>query len=177
MSLLSTIVIVFLIAKGLRRRRSSMDLQKWYSVRQSRRRVLQQLGMLTGASLAFGTGAYSVSRAFASRIGPENDANPIKHVLIACQENRSFDEYFGYYPRAGAFGVPSNYSQPDGNGGTVTPHHDFLPIGLDPSHSWQSIHSEWNKGTMNGFYTTDGSDALGYYDGSDLSFYYRLADA
>ena len=154
-----------------------MDLQKWYSVRQSRRRVLQQLGMLTGASLAFGTGAYSVSRAFASSIGPENDANPIKHVLIACQENRSFDEYFGYYPRAGKFGVPSNYSQPDGNGGTVTPHHNFFSMSGDLTHSWQAIHSEWNHGKMDGFVTTDGSAALGYYDGSDLPYYYRLADA
>ena len=27
---------------------------------------------------------------------------------------------------------------------------------------------------MNGFYTTDGSNALGYYDGSDLPYYYAL---
>jgi phospholipase C len=30
---------------------------------------------------------------------------------------------------------------------------------------------------MDGFYTTDGSVALGYYDDSDLSYYYALADA
>jgi len=30
---------------------------------------------------------------------------------------------------------------------------------------------------MNGFYTTDGREALGYYDGSDLPYYYALADA
>lgn len=29
---------------------------------------------------------------------------------------------------------------------------------------------------MDGFYTADGSTALGYYDGSDLSYYYALAD-
>jgi phospholipase C len=30
---------------------------------------------------------------------------------------------------------------------------------------------------MNGFYTTDGPGALGYYDASNLSYYYSLADA
>ena len=29
---------------------------------------------------------------------------------------------------------------------------------------------------MDGFYTTDGSTALNYYDGSDLSYYYSVAD-
>jgi phospholipase C len=152
-----------------------MDLQQWFSTRLSRRRAIRNLGILAGVGLSIDAGIVVAGRVTAQTHA--SNSNPINHILIACQENHSFDNYFGYYPRAGAFGVPSNYSQPDGNGGTVTPHHDFLPIGLDPSHSWQSIHSEWNKGAMNGFYTTDGSDALGYYDGSDLSFYYRLADA
>ncbi len=30
---------------------------------------------------------------------------------------------------------------------------------------------------MDGFYTTVGSDALGYYDGSDIPYYYALADS
>jgi len=29
---------------------------------------------------------------------------------------------------------------------------------------------------MNGFYTADGLNALGYYDGSDIPYYYALAD-
>src|SRR5436309_13047221 len=64
-----------------------------------------------------------------------------------------------------------------GIGRTVTPHHDFFRGSLDPSHSWQSIHSEWNHGAMNGCYTTDGSTALSYYRGSDLAYYYALAGA
>src|SRR3989440_3660640 len=128
-----------------------------------------------GAGLTLDAGISSVSKVLASMHSP--DVNPINHVLIVCQENRSFDHYFGYYPKAGSFGVPAHYSQPDGKGGTVTPHHDFFPVSLDPSHSWQSIHSEWNHGAMNGFYTTDGSTALSYYDGSDLAYYYALAGA
>src|SRR5256714_1943783 len=102
--------------------------------------------------------------------------NLINHDLVASQENHTFATYFGYYPRAGPFGVPANYFQPDGHGGTVTPHHNALPFSLDPSHSWQSVHSEWNNGKMDGFYTTNGSTALVYYDGSNLPYYYALAD-
>ena len=152
-----------------------MDLRQWFSTRQSRRRALRNLGILAGAGLSIDAGIQAVGRAAASML--DSNANPINHVLVACQENRSFDHYFGYYPRAGKFGIPSNYSQPDGNGGTATPHHNFFPITGDNSHTWQDIHREWDRGRMDGFYTTDGSNALGYYDGSDLSYYYGLADA
>jgi phospholipase C len=152
-----------------------MDLRQWFSKRLSRRRAIRNLGILAGAGLSIDAGIFAASRVAAET--QTGTSNPIDHILIASQENHSFDNYFGYYPRAGAFGVPANYSQPDGNGGKVTPQHAFLPIGADPSHTWQSIHSEWNKGAMDGFYTTDGSAALNYYDGSDLSYYYSLADA
>lgn len=152
-----------------------MDLRQWFRVRQSRRRALRNLGILAGVGLSIDAGITATRKAAASMLS--SGSNPINHVLIACQENHSFDHYFGYYPRAGRFGVPANYSQPDGKGGRVTPHHTFFPITNDPSHSWQSIHSEWDGGAMNGFYTTDGDDALGYYDGSNLSYYYSLADS
>jgi phospholipase C len=152
-----------------------MDLRQWFTMRLSRRRAIRNLGILAGTAISIDAGIIAARKVAASMYA--GDSNLIHHILIACQENHSFDNYFGYYPRAGVYGVPSNYSQPDGNGGTVTPHHNFLPVGLDPSHTWQSIHSEWDNGSMDGFYTTDGSDALGYYDGSDLSYYYALADA
>jgi phospholipase C len=106
-----------------------------------------------------------------------DDSNPIQHILIACQENRTFDEYFGRYPKAGSFGFSSSYTLPDGRGGSVKPHHFDLPASWDISHTWQDIHREWNNGAMDGFYTTDGANAIGYYDGSDLPYYYALADA
>lgn len=152
-----------------------MDPRQWFTMRLSRRRAIRNLGILAGTAISIDAGIFAAHKVAASIYA--GDSNPVHHILIACQENHSFDNYFGYYPRAGVYGVPSNYSQPDGNGGTVTPHHNFLPVGLDPSHTWQSIHSEWDNGAMDGFYTTDGSDALGYYDGSDLSYYYALADA
>lgn len=152
-----------------------MNLRQWFSRQQSRRSVLKKLGILAGAGVALDAGAFAVNKTFASMT--QSGSNPINHILLACQENRTFDEYFGYYPRAGRFGLPPNYSQPDGNGGTTTPYHFFLPSSNSPNHAWQDIHNEWHNGAMNGFYTTDGSDAMGYYDGSDLPYYYDLAGA
>src|SRR5438067_12454563 len=156
-----------------------MDLQEWLNRRRSRRRMLQGLGIFAGAGLALESGIFTLNKARALMAVDDANAIPINHILIACQENRSFDNYFGYYPHAGSFGIPANYSQPDGNGGTVTPQHINYPFSgiTDISHTWQSIHSEWDTGAMDGYCTTDGSDALGYYDGSDLQYYYAVADA
>lgn len=105
------------------------------------------------------------------------DGSAITHVLIACQENRTFDTYFGYYPKAGTFGIPVGYSQPDGKGGSISPQHATQASTQDINHTWSAIHSEWHNGRMDGFVTTDGINAMIYYDGSDLPYYYALADS
>jgi phospholipase C len=99
---------------------------------------------------------------------------PIEHVIISCQENRSFDHYFGYAPFVGKYGVPRGYSQPDGNGGTVEPYRFTELSTPDVGHHWPDVHAEWNNGAMDGFYTTDGIWAMGYYTAKELPFYYSL---
>lgn len=103
------------------------------------------------------------------------NSTPIQHIIVACQENRSFDHYFGYYPNAGSFGVPPGFTQPNGQGGTVAPYHLTSQSTKDISHEWPTVHSEWDNGKMDGFYTADGMTAIGYYDASDLAYYYSLA--
>jgi phospholipase C len=152
-----------------------MQEQQWFSERQSRRKTLKQLGTVAGMSIALNAGLLATTNTTASAHG-DSTQNPIQHVLVACQENRTFDNYYGYYPNAGSFGVPENYAQPDGKGGSVKPYHFPIPITNDVTHSWQAIHSEWHNGAMDGVYTTDGIGAMGYYDGSDLAYYYSLAD-
>ena len=152
-----------------------MDLQQLFHTRQSRRSVLRKLGTLAGAGLALDIGTFNPGAMVASM--PDSRTNPIKHVLVACQENRTFDHYYGYYPRAGPFGIPQGYSQPDGHGGKIYPYHFPVTSQADISHSWQDIHREWNNGAMDSFYTTDGFEAIGYYNRSDLSYYYSLADS
>ena len=150
-------------------------MPQFFHQRQSRRSILRQFGKLAGVSLALN--ACSWNDPFSTSTSTSTTLNSIKHVIIACQENHTFDEYFGHYPRAGKFGIPSNYSQPDGAGGVVKPHHFSSSTSQDIDHSWQAIHDEWNNGAMNGFFTTNGANALGYYDGTDLPYYYALADS
>jgi phospholipase C len=101
---------------------------------------------------------------------------PINHVIVDMQENRSFDHYFGFAPWVGSYGVPAGYSQPDGSGGSVAPYHFTSLSTPDIGHSWDAAHREWAGGRMNGFYTTDGINCMGYYTAADLPFYYSLFD-
>ena len=102
--------------------------------------------------------------------------NPIQHIIIDLQENRSFDHYYGFAPFAGAFGVPAGYTQPDGSGSSVAPYHFTSLSTPDIGHSWTATHREWNGGAMDGFFTTDGINAMGFYTAQDLPFYYSLHD-
>jgi phospholipase C len=154
-----------------------MDLQQYFEMPQSRRKVLQQFGALAGIGLALDACGTSGHTGVTPTLSGSGSIESIKHIVIACQENRTFDTYFGFYPKAGSFGVPAGYSQPDGKGGKVTPHKFHIYDTKDIAHDWQTIHREWNNGKMDGFYTTDGPSALGYYERSDLPYYYGLADS
>ncbi len=156
----------------------SMDLQnfqQYFEMRQSRRSVLQTLGALASAGLVLDACGSTETSVTPTPSGPDS-IESIKHIVIACQENHSFDTYFGYYPKSGNFGIPAGYSQPDGKGGTVTPQKFLISDTNDIAHDWHTIHREWNNGKMDGFYRTDGASALGYYDRSDIPYYYGLAD-
>ena len=102
--------------------------------------------------------------------------NPIQHIIIDLQENRSFDHYYGFAPFAGQFGIPAGYSQPDGAGGSVAPYHFTSLSTPDIGHSWTATHREFHGGAMAGFFTTDGINAMGFYTAQDLPFYYSLHD-
>jgi phospholipase C len=78
--------------------------------------------------------------------------------------------------QGGRFALPPGYAQPDGKGGRVRPQKLHLYDTKDIAHDWQTIHREWDHGKMDGFYLANGASALGYYDRSDLPYYYGLAD-
>jgi phospholipase C len=141
---------------------------------ESRRRFLKRLGAMTTAALAAPGLVPILSASTRTRVA----TTPIQHVIIASEENHSFDNYFGFYAPALAdgYGVPPGWGQPDGQGGTVHPYHFKIPDSKDPGHQWDDIHSEWDNGLMDGFYTTNGKTAMGYYDRVDLPYLYTLAD-
>ena len=108
---------------------------------------------------------------------------PIDHFVIVMQENRSFDHYFQELPKFGqpdADVTPKDYYNPDPKGRQdVVPYHATALCGRDTRHDWNSAHKQFNDGKMDGFVSTSnpkGIRALGYYDASDLGYYYTLAN-
>ena len=89
---------------------------------------------------------------------------PIEHIVISCQENRSFDHYFGYAPQvqAAGFGPPPGYSQPDG-ARAVRSRRTASPSSRRPTspHDWGSVHGQWDGGAMDGFMTHSGESRDG----------------
>ena len=126
--------------------------------------------MALAGALGLGAALRTTSRP-APQPGPPP---PIDTIVVDCQENRSFDHYYGFAPFVGTHGVPDGYTQPDGSGGAVAPFHFTSRSTNDIRHFWPDVHAEWNGGRMDGFFTADGIDCMGYYTGEDLPFYYGL---
>jgi phospholipase C len=139
----------------------------------TRRTFLKRAGV-AGVAVAGGTLWATSPAARAARTRRAD--TPLRHLVIACQENRSYDHYFGMYLGPSGYGPPADYTQPDGNGGAFAPF-EFTALSTpDIPHSWDAVHAQWDGGAMDGFYTVDGSDGLGYYTPRELPFYYSLLD-
>jgi phospholipase C len=117
---------------------------------------------------------------------PDNHlpATPIQHLVVLMQENHTFDNYFGTYP--GADGIPAGTKMPvDPNNlaaGYVTPWHIGDATISDLSHSAATFRDQYNNGKMDSFVAAlnarneNGAQAMGYYDGTDVPYYWNLAD-
>ncbi len=136
---------------------------------------------------------------------PDPGLQSINHIIFMAQENRSFDTYFGQLPAywaANGFpaqqfdGIPANASNPGYNGAApVSAFHIASECIENLSPSWDESHLDYNlqsptssTATMDGFvynaakfaidsgYTdTAGIRAMGYYDSTDLNYYYSMA--
>jgi phospholipase C len=109
---------------------------------------------------------------------------PIQHFIVLLQENHSFDNYFGTYPGADGYPagtkIPVDPKRPEA--GYVEPWHLGNVTITDLSHNAATFREQYNNGKMNGFvYSLDqrnqnGKQALGYYNGEDIPYYWNLAD-
>jgi phospholipase C len=117
----------------------------------------------------------------------------LKHIVFFAQENRSFDNYFGmlgpYKASLGLTndidGIDLNATLPNTQGQPVHPFHYQTVCTENLSPSWNESHVDVNGGVMDGFMKTStsvassidptGTRAMGYYDQSDLPYYYELA--
>jgi phospholipase C len=173
--------------------------------RPTRRQLLAGLG-LVGAGAVLGlprTGAaraQELVRRAASTAPAGSDLGAVEHVVFLMMENRSYDNYFGAYPRGRGFddhppdrlGVFAQ-AYPDGN--NLSPRNVLLPFHLtkaadeectrDLTHNWGPMHQCWNDGRMDSWVRVHTSPAnegangaltMGYYTRQELPYYWALAD-
>src|SRR5438874_10962763 len=96
-----------------------MDLDQLVNARQTRRSVLRKFGTAAGVGLTLGACSWIPSAVPTSTTSSKS----IDHVLIVCQENHTFDTYFGRYPRNGKFDILSNSTHTHGHAGNIIPYH------------------------------------------------------
>ena len=104
----------------------------------------------------------------------------VEHIVIYMQENHSYDSYFGTLPRGDGFrmhhGAPTNSNvDVEGNVVRVTHAPDTCQSGRGVSQNWVSTHRQIDSGRMDGFLFDDNYNAMRYWDGTDLPFYWSLA--
>jgi phospholipase C len=113
---------------------------------------------------------------------------PIDTIVVLMMENRSFDHLLQNLPAFGqpdAEVAPAGATNPDADGTPRPTYHLAEYCFDDTSHEWTDVHTEWNKGAMDGFVVAnnhsnsapaDGKRAMGYYTEQDLPFFYSLAN-
>ena len=175
----------------------------------TRRDLLKSLGFGGAAGALAGPaarwartteGANSLVRLAAATAPAGSDLGAVDHIVFLMMENRSYDHYFGAYPRgrgfddhpADSFGV---FAQAYPGGTNLNPPGVLFPFHLlqsageectdDLTHDWGPQHLCWDNGKMDAFVTThtsatyegsDGTMTMGYYLREDLPFYWALAD-
>ena len=158
----------------------------------------------SGACSGTGTCQVSLSNASTVTATFGLSVHAINHIIFMLQENRSFDHYFGQLPQylqANGFtqtvdGEPATASNPEANGsGTITAFHLLTQCVQSQSPFWNESHRIYNRqdptsgtatldgyvyvsstdATANGYVDTLGKRTMGYYDSTDLPYYYFLA--
>ncbi len=115
----------------------------------------------------------------------------IDAVVVLMMENRSFDHYLGTMQSDARYpgsrrpsGLSGNESNPDGKGNLIKAAKLLNYEPKDPPHGWDSCHTQFGGGKNDGFVKEYiarhgekyGPDVMGFYDRSQLPYYYALAD-
>jgi phospholipase C len=161
----------------------------------TRRRLLTSAAALSGVAAGTAVLPASLRRALAAtlRDPPGGSLLDIEHIVIAMQENRSFDHYFGTMPGVRGFADPAAIMLP--GGGPVFRQPDpghaqgyLAPFHLDTrttsaqatpgtDHSWPTQHLAWNNGAMDRWVQAKGPFTMGYFTQADIPFQWALAEA
>ncbi|HVT75391.1 MAG TPA: alkaline phosphatase family protein, partial [Acidimicrobiales bacterium] len=164
------------------------------------RRKLVGAGLVGGAA-AF-VGMSPATRAALATVAPSGSSlNDIEHFVILCQENRSFDHYFGTLAGVAGFADPTVQPDPitgrtvfqqidpnplNGVGATmlpwrVQPTASAAQCMADVDHTWQSQHVSLANGTNAAFVTSHSvADLVSDHDptvgGARTMSYFTRAD-
>jgi phospholipase C len=115
---------------------------------------------------------------------PTGTIADVRHVVIFMQENRSFDHYFGSLHGVHGYSDHvmltftngnSDLYEPSGSGYEL-PFHTTDECLSDLDHSWSATHEAIDSGWNDGWIAAKGTETMAYYNRSDLSYYYSLAD-
>ncbi|MDR2985351.1 MAG: hypothetical protein LBV34_10985 [Nocardiopsaceae bacterium] len=138
-----------------------------------------------GAIVAVSVTVLAMNTSAGKRVQIPAAIHKIKHVIVIMQENRSFDSYFGTFPRAD--GIPAGTCLPDPrNGGCAKPWVDHHDSNGDDPHYEPDFRADVDGGQMNGFLARAQKvmckrdqpchpDVLGYHVGSDIPNYWSYA--
>ena len=169
-------------------RLASLILRRPVSRRDFLVRAAAVAGGLALSTKIFPRQVFGAETDLASVLLPDRAAWPstskIKHVVILCQENRTFDHYFGFFAASLGRGkikaegfVPSHLTYTNSKGTKYHPYHLTHFCDEDPDHTWEGSHAKWNSGAMNGWVRAEnGSDrAIGYFEERDHIYHLQLA--
>jgi phospholipase C len=143
----------------------------------SRREFLVRAGA-AGAIASVGFGQAGTSSVVVPASLPTPAASGIEHIVVLCMENRSFDHYLGWVPRAAGKQAGLRYAD---DAGVLHPTHrltDWTGCGFnDPDHSYEGGRIEFADGKCDGFRKGTNDDfAIGYYAKEDLPTTAQLVD-
>jgi len=127
---------------------------------------------------------------------PPPGLSNIRHIIFTFQENRSFDNYYGMMNQYRAMnglndsavdGLNLNIKLQDLAGKSISPFHFQTVCHENTQPSWNASHVDYHNGLMDSFLKTGnyfsqpssndptGTRAIGYYDWTDIPYYYGLA--
>jgi phospholipase C len=105
---------------------------------------------------------------------PAPESSGIEHLVVVTMENRSFDHFLGWLPKANGKQAGLSYTNRDGTVKQTYPlAPDFQGCGHpDPDHSYEGGRIELNGGACDGWLRAGSNDvfSIGYYQQADLSF-------
>ena len=106
----------------------------------------------------------------------------IEHIVVLMMENHSYDDHFGMLKRGDGFKLGSDGLPLDANlyppGKLLKAFHMPSSCQLEdhPGQDWDASHTAYDNGRNDGFVKGSGPVAMGYWDSTDIPFYYGLGE-